>query len=107
MLSITDCRMGEDLVCLANCASGNIFPDVGGKAGPPVILGKEGDGAKMTTMATFKGTVGGSDQIMASQFRDIETSLVIELFIVEGPILGSQPVNERKFFFHLMDGLKN
>ena len=84
-----NCRMSEDLVCLADCTARNIFPDIGGKARPPVILGKEGDGAKMTTMAAFKGAVGGSDQIMAGQFRDIETSCIIELSIIEGPIFGS------------------
>ena len=36
-------RMGEDLLCLASCASGDIFPDIGGKAGPPVILWCEDD----------------------------------------------------------------
>ena len=39
-----DCGMGEDLVHLANCASGDIFLDVGEEARPPVILRKEGDG---------------------------------------------------------------
>ena len=33
-----DCRMDENLVCLANCASGNIFLDIDGEARPPVIL---------------------------------------------------------------------
>ena len=61
----------------------------------------------MTTMATLEGAMGSSNQIMASWFRDIETSFVIELSIVEGPILGSQSVEERKFFFHLMDSLKD
>ena len=61
----------------------------------------------MTTMAAFKGAVGGSDQIMAGQFRDIETSCIIELSIIEGPIFGSWPVKEGKFFFHLVDGLKD
>ena len=31
-------RVSEDLVCLANHAAGNIFPDIGGEAGPPIIL---------------------------------------------------------------------
>ena len=84
-----DCRIGEDFVCLANCTAGNVFPDIGGKAGPPVILEKEGDGAKMTTMTAFKGAVGDSNQIIASQFGDIETSFVIESSIVKGPILSS------------------
>ena len=61
-----DHRMGEDLLRLASHTSRNIFLNVDGKAGPPVILGKEGNGAKMTAMATLKGTVGGSDQIVAS-----------------------------------------
>ena len=39
-----DHRMGEDLVCLANHTSGNVFPNIGGKARPPVILGKESNG---------------------------------------------------------------
>ena len=30
-----DHRMGENLVCLANCTPGNIFPDIGGEARPP------------------------------------------------------------------------
>ena len=84
-----DCRMGEDLVCLANCTARNVFPDIGGKARPPVILGKEGNGAKMTTMTTFEETVGSHDQIMAGQFRNIETSLIVESAIVKGPILSS------------------
>ena len=33
-----DHRMGEDLVCLASCISGDVFPDIDGKARPPVIL---------------------------------------------------------------------
>ena len=39
-----DCGMDEDLVRLANCASGDIFLNVGGEARPPVILRKEGNG---------------------------------------------------------------
>ena len=54
-------RMGENLVCLANCISRDMLLDIGGKAGPPVIFGKEGDGVKVTAMATFEGTVGGKD----------------------------------------------
>ena len=42
----------------------------------------------MTAMAAFKGTVGGRDQIMVGQFRDIEVILVVESPIVEGPIFG-------------------
>ena len=84
-----------------------LFLDVGGKAGPPVILEKKGDGVKMTAIAIFEGTVGESNQIVASQFRDIETSLVIESSIVEGQIFSSRPVEEGKFIFHLMDGLKD
>ena len=84
-----DRRMGEDLVHLANCAAGNIFPDISGKARPLVILGKKGNGAKMATMATFEGAVGSSDQIMAGWFRNIEVSLVIKLSVIKGPILGS------------------
>ena len=102
-----DCRMGEDLVCLANCAYRNVFLNVGGKARPPVVLGKKGDGAKMTPMAAFKGTVGGSNQIVVSWFGDIEPSFVVESSIIEGPIISSQSVEEGKFFFHLMDSLKN
>ena len=100
-----DCRMGEDLVCLANCAARNVFPDIGGKASPLVILGKESNGTKMTIMATFEGAVGSSNQIMVGWFGDIETSFVIESSIVKGPILGSQPIKEGSF--HLMDGLKD
>ena len=44
---------------------------------------------KMSTMAAFKGTVGSGDQIITGKFRDIETSFVIELSIVKGPVLGS------------------
>ena len=33
-----DCRMGEEFVCLANHTPRNIFPDIGGEAGLPVIL---------------------------------------------------------------------
>ena len=33
-----DRRMGEDLVFLASCASRDIFPDIGRKVRPPVIL---------------------------------------------------------------------
>ena len=33
-----DHRMGEDFVSLANCASRNIFPDVGEEARPPVVF---------------------------------------------------------------------
>ena len=84
-----DHRMDEDLVCLVSHAARNIFLDIGGKARPPVILGKEGDGAKMTAMAAFKGAVGSSDQIMVGQFGDIEMSFVIELSVVKGPILSS------------------
>ena len=69
-----NCRMGEDLVCLANCTSRNTFLDVGRKARPPVILGKEGNGAKVTIMAAFEGTTGGGDQIVVGQCRDIDKS---------------------------------
>ena len=84
-----DHRIGEDLVHLAHCTAGNIFPDISGKAGPPVIFGKEDDGVKMTTMATFKGAVGGSDQIMAGQFGNVKASLVIESPVIESPVLSS------------------
>ena len=49
-----DHRMGEDLVHLANHASRNIFPDISEKAWPPVVLGKEGDGAKMEVLMVCK-----------------------------------------------------
>ena len=84
-----DHRMDENLVHLANCTSGNIFLDIDRKARPSVILGKEGNGVKMTAMTILEETVGGGDQIMVSWFGDIEMSLVIEPFIVEGPTLGS------------------
>ena len=99
--------MGKDLVHLANCTSGNIFPDVCGKARPSVILGKEGNGVKMTSMAAFKETMSGGDQVVVGWFKDIEASLVIELSIIKGPIFSFQPVEEGKFFFHLVDGLKD
>ena len=44
---------------------------------------------KMTAMTAFKETMGGGDQIMMGQFRDIETSFVIESPIVKGLILSS------------------
>ena len=59
-------RMDEDLVCLANLTFGNVFLDVDEKAGPQVVLGKESNGVKMTTMATFKGAMGSGNQIVAS-----------------------------------------
>ena len=62
--------------------------DIDRKARPPIILG-EGNSAEVTAMPTLKGTVGGSDQIVVSRFRNIKTSLVIELSIIKGPILNS------------------
>ena len=82
-----DCRMGEDLMCLANRTARNIVPDVDEKARPPIVLGKEGNGMKMAAMAAFKGAVSGSNQIVAGQLRDIEMSFVIESSIIKGPIL--------------------
>ena len=37
-------------------------------------------------MATLEGTVGGSDQVMAGQFQDIEMNFVIESSVVEGSV---------------------
>ena len=84
-----DCRMGEDLVCLANCTAESVFLDIGGEARPPVILGKKGNGAKISTMATLEEAMDSSDQIMVGWFRNIETRFVIESSIVEGPVLSS------------------
>ena len=102
-----DHRMGEDLVCLANYTTGNVFPDIGEKARPPVILGEKGNGVKMATVTAFKRTVGSGDQIVASWLGNIETEFIIEASIIEGPILSSSSVEEGKFFLHLMDGLKD
>ena len=83
-----DHRMGENLVCLANCTARNIFPDIGGKPRPPVVLGKKNNGAKVTAMATFKETMSDGNQIMVGWFRDVEVSLVVESPIVKGPVFG-------------------
>ena len=72
-----DHRMSEDLVRLANCTPGNIFLDIGGEAGPPVILQKESDGAEVSTVAALEGTVGSGNQVVAGWFWDMKTSFVI------------------------------
>ena len=102
-----DRRIGEDFMCLTNYAPGNVFLNVGGNAWPPVILGKEGDGAKVTTMATLEGVVSSSNQVMAGWFWDIEVGLVIESSVVKGPVFNSRSVKEEEFLFHLVDSLKD
>ena len=99
--------MGENLVYLANCTARDVFPDIGEKAGPPVILEKEGNSIKMTAVTALKGTVGGGNQIVVGQFGNIEMGFVIEASIIKCPILSPQPIEEEKPFFHLMDGLKD
>ena len=37
----------------------------------------------------------------------IEMSFVIESFVIEGLVLSSQPIEEGKFLFHLVNGLKD
>ena len=34
-------------------------------------------------------------------------SFVIESFVIEGLVLSSQPIEEGKFLFHLVNGLKD
>ena len=34
-------------------------------------------------------------------------SFVIESFVIKGPVLSSQPIEEGKFLFHLVNGLKD
>ena len=83
-----DCRMGENFVHLANHTPANIFPDVGREAWPPVILRKEHNGLQVTAMAALEGAVGGGDQVMAGNLRDIEVGLAVKLPIVKGPVFG-------------------
>ena len=58
-------------------------------------------------MATLEGVVSSRDQVMAGNLGNVEAGLVVKLPIVKGPVFGFQPVKERKFLFHLMDGLKD
>ena len=102
-----DCRIGEHLVCLADCTSGDIFPNISGEAWPPVILGEEGNGVEVTTMAAFKGTVGSRNKMMAGNVRYIGAGLEVEMSIIEDPIFGFQSVKEGEFLFHPVDSLEN
>ena len=46
----------------------------------------------MTIMAALEGAVSGSNQIMASRFRDVKAGPVIQLSIIKDPVLNSQSV---------------
>ena len=75
--------MGEQLVCLADCAAKDIFPEIGREAWPPIIFGEEGDGAQLATVAALKGAMGGSDQVMADNFRNVEVGFEVEVPVTD------------------------
>ena len=39
--------------------------------------------------------------------KSIEEKVPIVTFVVKGPVLSSQPIEEGKFLFHLVNGLKD
>ena len=78
--------MCADFVLLANGATGNKVIDEDGKPRPPEVAFDDSFGAEPSEMARGRGGVDGVQERGTSGWWYIQTTLVIEVSVVKGPV---------------------
>jgi len=82
-----DSQVSVNLVGLASSTASHKSVNKGGKTGPPIVALNQVNGVEISAMASHRGAVQGSYQILSSWFWDIEAALEVQRALQKCPVV--------------------